>query len=204
MIEESRRLWLLSGVAVVVALVLLGGFLMFRGGPQSKVTVRSVPNDLTLTLDGRQIAASGEVMVKEGTHTLVGEREGFESHTQTIEVANGDPLEVKMYLYSNSALGRDWEKKHQDQTLEAEGDAGRRYDEMNRRITAKYPILRELPYIGPGFKVDYGTSKAEPNNPEKIALYVKLSFPTAKKDFLEWMSGHGYDLATHEVIYRTK
>lgn len=202
--EESRRLWLLSGVAMVVALVLLGGYLMFRGGPESTLTVRSVPNDLTLTLDGRQITANGEVPVKEGTHTLVGQREGFETYSQTIKVADGEPLSVKMYLYSNSALGRDWERKHPDQTLEAEAEAGRRYDEMDRRITAKYPILQELPYIGPGFKVDYGTSKADPKNPEKIALYVKLSYPTAKKDFLEWMSGHNYDLAKHEVIYTTR
>jgi hypothetical protein len=204
MIEESRRLWLLSGVAIVVALVLLGGYLVFRGGPESKVTVRSVPNDLTLTLDGQPVAANGEVTVKEGTHTLVGQRAGFESHTQTIKVSDGKPLSVRMYLYSNSALGRDWEQKHPDQALEAEADAGRRFDERNRRITAKYPILQVLPYIGPGFKVDYGTSRARPDDPEQIALYVKLSSPTAKKDLLEWMRGHGYDPAAHEIVYTTR
>jgi hypothetical protein len=204
MLEENRRFWAIGGAVLVVVVIVLGGYLVFRGGAESKVTVRSIPNDLTLTLDGRAIAANGEVKVKEGTHTLVAVRRGFESHTETIKVAGGDPLSVKMYLFSNSPEGRTWEKDHPDQELETEAEAGRRYQEMDDRITRKYSIMQELPYIGPGFKVDYGVSKAHPDDPEQLAFYIKLTDSEGKKKALEWLNGHGYNPAELELIFTTK
>lgn len=200
--DENRRLWVLSGTVVVIVLVVLGGFLVLRGGSEHTLSVRSVPNDLTLTIDGTQVAANGDVKVKEGKHTLVGERRGFETYTQTIEVTRDQS--VKMYLFSNGAEGRDWEKEHPDQVLETEAEAGRRYQEMDRRITRKYPILQELPYIGPGFTVNYGTSKAHPDDPETLAFYVKLTAAEGKTKFLQWLAGHGYAQANLEIIYQDK
>src|SRR6266704_6924246 len=101
MLEENRRPVLIGAAALVIAVVLIGGFLLFRGAPESKLTVTSIPNDLTLTLDGHEIPASGDVKVKAGEHTLVAERKGFETYSQKVTASGGDPLSVKMYLYAN-------------------------------------------------------------------------------------------------------
>jgi hypothetical protein len=198
--EENPRSLVVGGAVVLIVLVLIGGFLLFRGEPEHNVKVRSVPNDLTLTLDGTPIAANGEVKIKEGTHTLVGERSGFKSHTQTLEVR--DDTSVRVYLFANSAAGRAWEKEHPDQVLEAEGEAGRRYEELSRRLEAKYPLLTQLPYVGPGFDVSYGVSKEKPDDPEVIAFYVKISDSEGKTKFLQWIQGLGLDIATLEVVYK--
>jgi hypothetical protein len=198
--EENPRSLVVGGVVVLIVLVLIGGFLVFRGAPEHKVTVRSVPNDLTLTLDGTPIAVNGEVKIKEGTHTLVGERSGFKSHTQTLDV-RGD-TSVRMYLFANSAEGRTWEKEHPDQALEAEAEAGRRYQELTDRLQAKYPLLKELPYVGPGFDVSYGNSKQKPDDPEVIAFYVTISDSEGKAKFLEWIRGLGLDIDKLEVVYK--
>jgi hypothetical protein len=197
--DENRRLWVLSGTVVVIVLVVLGGYLAFRGSPEHNVSVRSVPNDLTLTLDGKPVAANGDLKVKEGKHTLTGERRGFESYTQTVDV-RGD-TQVKMYLFSNSEAGRQWEKGHPDQVLEAEEEASRKYQERTDRLTQNYPILQELPYVGPGFTVNYGASKADPTNPEKLAFYIKITFADGKKASMDWLVGHGYDPSKLELIY---
>jgi hypothetical protein len=197
--EENRRLWMLSGTVVVIALVVLGGYLVFRGAPEHTLTVRSIPNDLTLTLDGKPIDANGDVKVKEGKHTLTGSRRGFETYTQPIEVK--EDSSVKVYLFSNSAEGRTWERDHPEETLETEAEAGRRYSEMDRRLQAKYPILQELPYIGPGFTINQGISKAHPNDPEQLAFYIKVTDSEGKKKALEYLTGHGYDPANLELIY---
>jgi len=197
--DESRRLWVLSGTVVVILLVVLGGYLAFRGSPEHTVSVRSVPNDLTLTLDGKPVTANGDLKVKEGKHTLTGERRGFQSYTETVDV-RGD-TQVKMYLFSNGDVGREWEKNHPDQVLETEAEAGRRYQERTDRLTQNYPILQELPYVGPGFTVNYGASKADPTNPEKLAFYIKITFPDGKKASMDWLVGHGYDPSKLELIY---
>lgn len=197
--DENRRLFLLSGTVIVVALIVLGGYLAFRGNPEHTLTVKSIPNDLTLTLDGKQIPANGEIKVKEGEHTLTGERRGFQSYTQTVQVQQDSSY--KMFLFSNSAEGRAWEKSHPEEQLEAEGEAGRRFDELNRRLEAKYPILQELPYIGPGFTVNQGVSQAHPGDPEYLAFYIKITDSEGKKKALEWLTGHGYKPETLELIY---
>ena len=202
--EESPRLWLLSGVVVVILVVVIGGYLVFRGGSQSKLTIQSIPNDLTLTLDGRQIVANGEVKVKSGEHTLTASRDGFQSYTQTLTAKGGDPLTVKMFLYSNGPAGRTWVQNNPEQALEAEAEAGRRFDEIQKRLQAKYPVMRELPYIGPGFKATYQASKSDPDNPEAISLKIQLFSPEGKVKALQWIEGHGYDPDTLDIIYTTK
>lgn len=197
--DENRRLFLLSGTVIVVALIVLGGYLAFRGNPEHTLTVKSIPNDLTLTLDGKQIPANGEIKVKEGEHTLTGERRGFQSYTQTVQVKQDSSY--KMFLFSNSAEGRAWEQSHPEEQLEAEGEAGRRFDELNRRLEAKYPILQELPYIGPGFTVNQGVSQAHPGDPEYLAFYIKITDSEGKKKALEWLTGHGYNPESLELIY---
>ena len=144
--DKSRRAWVLSGTVV---LVVLGGYVAFRGSPEHNITVRSVPNDLTLTLDGKPVAANGDLEVKEGKHTLTGERRGFQSYTRTVNVQADS--QVKMYLFSNGDVGREWERNHPDQVLQTEEESGRKYEERTDRLTQNYPILQELPYVGPGF-----------------------------------------------------
>jgi hypothetical protein len=200
MLEENRGL-MISGAAIVVALVVIGSFLLFRGDPASKVTIASIPNDLTLTLDGHQIAANGEVKVKPGTHTLNATRKGFQPYSQTITVKGGDPLSVRMYLYANNAEGREWASEHPNETSEAEAEAGRRFDEINRRLAAKYPIMASLPYLGPGFKVTYDNSKSDPKNPEAISVVVATYTPDGKQKALEWIQGQGWDPNTLDIIY---
>jgi hypothetical protein len=200
MLEDNRRL-MISGVAIVVALVVLGGFLLFRGDPKSKVSITSIPNDLSLTLDGHQIAANGDVELKPGTHTLKAQRQGFQPYSQSITVSNGDPLAVKMYLYANSAEGREWASKHPKDISETEAEAGRRFDEINQRLAAKYPIMASLPYLGPGFKANYGKSKSDPNNPEAISVIISTYTPDGKQKALEWIKGQGWDPSTLDIVY---
>ena len=56
-------------------------------------------------------------------HTLTGERSGFETYTQTVQVE--EDSSYKMYLFSNSAEGREWEKNHPGEELETEAESGR-------------------------------------------------------------------------------
>ncbi|GAA1591717.1 PEGA domain-containing protein [Kribbella karoonensis] len=198
--EENRRLYV-AGAAILVAVVLLVAFLVFRGGPEHKVQVSSVPNDLTLTVDGKQVAANGEIKVKEGQHTFVGQRKGFETYTETVDIRQDYAL--KMYLFSNNAEGRAWERSHPEQELQIQAETGRRFDELNKRLEAKYPILQQLPYIGRGFTINQGVSKAHPGDPEYLAFYIKLVYPEGRKYALEWLKGNGYDPDNLELIFTT-
>jgi hypothetical protein len=203
MLEENRRTFLIGVTAVVIALVVIGGFLLFRGDPESKLSVDAVPNDLTLSVDGHQVATTGEIKLKAGEHTLTGERQGFQTYSQTVTARGGYPIDVKIYLYANSAEGREWAEKHPAETSKAEEEAGRRYDEINERLREKYPIIASLPYLGPGFEANYGASKSDPKNPEAISIVISTYTPDGKTKALQWIQGNGWDPATLDIIYTT-
>jgi len=202
--EEDTRRPLVTGVVVLaVILVLIGGFVIWRHDPKAELTVKSIPNDLTLTLDGQQIAANGKLDVRPGTHTLEGSREGFQSYTQTLTVRGKDPVSATVYLYANGPVGVEWGKNNPEQERETEAEAGRKYDEIQRRLAAKYPVLDQLPYIGPGFKATYEGSRSDPGNPEAISLRILIYGPDGKKEALEWIAGNRWDPASLDIIYAT-
>ncbi|MFI5729696.1 PEGA domain-containing protein [Kribbella sp. NPDC051587] len=200
--DENRRPLLISAVVLGVVVVLIGGFLLFRDRG-AVVSVTSIPNDLTLSVDGRPVDANGEIKVKSGTHTLTGERRGFQTYSTTFRAGSGDALKVKMYLYANSAEGREWAKNNPEQEHELEAEAGRQYDEGQRRLVQKYPIIKRLPYIGPGFEVNRTTSKSDPKNPEAISVTVDTWTAKGKELALEWIREDGTDPATLDIIYTT-
>ncbi|GAA1164288.1 hypothetical protein GCM10009630_73070 [Kribbella jejuensis] len=202
MLEENRGLLRFGAVVLVVVLVVVGGVLLFRGGSNTKLTVMSIPNDLTLRLDGHEIPANGEVNVKSGKHTLEGSRPGFQSYTQTIDIS-GKALNYKMYLYANGPEGREWAQRNPEQELELEHEAGKNYDEMVDRLRAKYPVLAYLPYVGDGFEASQAPSKSDPNNPEAISLAIEVYGPQGKTKALQWIQGYGWNPTTLDIIWTT-
>ncbi|NIK55701.1 S-layer protein [Kribbella shirazensis] len=203
MLDENRRPFTIGVVVLAVVLIVIGGVVLFRGGgSETTLTVKSIPNDLTLTLDGHEIPANGEVKIKAGQHTLVGSRRGFESYTKTF-TSGSDPLSYKMYLYANSAEGREWSKNNPEQEQELEAEAGRNFSETQARLKIKYPILSQLPYIGPGFKATYTKSKTDPKNPVAISIVIEVFGTDGKKEALRWIKGYGWDPATLDIIWTT-
>ena len=200
---ENRRPLVLGAVVLGVVIVLVGTFLIFRDKGVTLI-VTPIPNDQTLTVDGQPVvAANGEIKVKSGTHTLTGERRGFQTYSTTFKAGSGDELKIKMYLYANSSEGRDWARDNPDQERELEAEAGRQYDQTQQRLKQKYPILGRLPYIGPGYEVNYTSSKSDPRNPEAISVTIETWTADAKTKALQWIQEDGTDPATLDIIYTT-
>lgn len=201
--DENQRPFMIGVVALAVVLIVIGGVVLFRGsGTETTLTVQSIPNDLTLTLDGHEIPANGEVKIKAGKHTLVGSRRGFQSYTETF-TSGSEPLSYKMYLYANSAEGREWTKNNPEQEQELEAEAGRNFSKTQNRLKHKYPILGQLPYVGPGFQATYTKSKTDPKNPEAISVVIEVFGTDGKKEALRWINGYGWDPATLDIIWTT-
>jgi hypothetical protein len=201
--DDNRRPFVTGVVVLAVILVLIGGFVIWRHDPKAELTVKSIPNDLTLTLDGQTINANGKTDVRPGTHTLEGTRQGFQTYSQTITVRGKDPVSATVYLYANGPVGVEWGKNNPEQQRETEAEAGRKYDEIQKRLAQKYPVLAQLPYIGPDFKATYEASKSDPKNPEAISVRILVYGPEGKDEALKWIIGNRWDPASLDLIYAT-
>jgi hypothetical protein len=202
MLEDNRRPLLIGVAALAVVVVLVGSILLFRGGSETSLTVESIPNDLTLTMDGHEVPANGEIKVKQGQHRIEGKRNGFQPYAMTF-TAEGDRQSLKMYLYANSAQGREWAKNNPEQELKLEAEAGQRFDEIQARLRQKYPIMSQLPYVGDGFEATYTKSKSDPTNPEAISVVIEVYGPQGKEKANQWIQGYGWDPATLDLIWTT-
>jgi hypothetical protein len=203
MMEGNRRpLLLIGGVVLVVLVVVIGAFRLF-GGSKSKLSVTSIPNDLVLTLDGHEIPANGDVEIKSGSHTLAGSRRGFADYTTTIEAKDGDPLAVNVYLYANGPEGVQWVQKNPKEALQREAEAGKRFDEIQEILETKYPIIKQLPYVGAGFTATYTNSKSDPKNPEALSVKMKTFTSDGQQNALAWLKAHNWDPATLDIIWTT-
>lgn len=203
---DQRRVWVAGGAAVAVILVFVVVWLITRDEgavKDSRLVVVSVPNDLTLTLDGDEINPVGESAVAAGEHTLKASRQGFASETRSVRIGSQESLNVGFYLEANSPEGKEWYRQHPDQAREAEGARSREYDELNKRLLAKYPIISRLPVVGPRFRIDYGSSKQYPTDAEKIAIYIQASSPAGRDNALNWMRVNGFKAADFEIVYTT-
>ncbi|MFB6723659.1 S-layer protein [Kribbella sp. NPDC056345] len=199
--SEGQPRMLIGAVVLVVVIVVLGSFLIFRD-KGATMSVTAIPNDLTLTLDGQRVDASGPVKVKSGSHTLTGERRGFQTYSTTFTAGSGDEVNLKMYLYANSAEGREWARKNPEAQAELEAEAGRNFDEGQRRMVARYPIIQQLPHLGRGYKVDYTASK-NPQDPEALSIRITTYTADGKKNALYWITSNGWDPATLDIVYTT-
>lgn len=203
MLEDYRRVWVIAGVVGLVLVLVLTGYLVFRPGPKSQVTFHSIPGDLTLRIDGKAKPPNGVTEIREGVHELTAERNGFTTVTRQIEVKDGEPQTFDIFLEASGPEGRRWLEEHPEAAIEAEGQGSREYENNAERKTAKYPIVKQLPKLTREYRMDYGLSKATPNDPLAVAFYITIHFPEGKEYAREWIRSQGVDPDSLELIYRT-
>ncbi len=202
--DERKPTWLFGAVAaafvLIVAVIMV---VLTRGGGNATLDAVSVPGDLRLTLDGKAVSQNGQTAIKSGDHTLVASRPGFAEQSRTFKVSKGETARFAFYLAANSDEGRQWYRDHPDAAQEKEGEGSRRYDEQSEKNTARYPMVKKLPYIGRSFRIDYGVSKAHPRDASAVGIYVKVFAPSGREKALEWMRDNKFDPADYEIIYVT-
>ncbi len=200
--RDSKKMVLIIvvSVVVVVALVWLGIVKPLHKSAAS-ITVDSVPNDMTLTLDGKKITTSGKIATTPGNHTLVGKRSGFDDKTTTFSVQKGENKSINIYLYPSSDVGNQWLQAHPDQAQKGDAFGSQEADQATQTIAQKYPILSQLPVIDPTFRIDYGSSQKHPDDPTAIALYIQASDADGRQNALDWMRVNNYDPSSYEIIF---
>ncbi|HYU86379.1 MAG TPA: S-layer protein, partial [Kribbellaceae bacterium] len=101
----------------------------------------------------------------------------------------------------NGPEGREWYDKHPNEELEKEAEKGKEFEENGKKLKAKYTILEKLPFLGPGFEINYGQSRQHPDDPLTIALYIKVIYPAGKQIAIDWLKSNGVEPGTIEIIW---
>lgn len=199
--ETRRRLVIVIFIFILVSTAAIGIYtLMGRGWGGSFITIEVAPTGADLKLDGRGTRA-GKHQVRSGTHKISASKIGFAIQTKYVEVRDGESRYLGIVLIPNTKETEEWYKRNESDGRLAEQINGGISDQVSSDINAKYPLIKELPFMDLEFRIDYGVSKQHKDDPTAIAFYIRHYTELAKKEALNWMKSKGYNPEKLEIIY---
>lgn len=167
---DKRNRTLLFAALATIAVVGIGLLVVMWQPPGTvRVTIKAIPDDSAITLDGKSIQAGRQDLSK-GNHTFKVSRQYFDDTTKTVNtdnLQNGQTLYLLPDATSKEAL--QWLKDHPDVQAQREAAGGAVTNQTQTNDTKNYPYINQLPYEAIDFKVDYGYK-----NDGQINLVVTL------------------------------
>ena len=192
-----KIIYIVLGGLLVVAIGLL---LVGTNRHSPNITFVMSPGDATATLDNQQVVHEGKFYVAPGTHIIKAHFEGFVDNEVTF-TAKKSGQTVNLVLEPNSPEGYDWLASHPDELKKRQGIGGSTFSSNSQQQLTNNPVIANLPYIERYFRIDYGASKAQPDNPGAVALYITYYAAVGKQQALDWLKQQGYDPSKFEIIY---
>jgi len=195
-----------------IIIVLIASFIAFaiyqklQAPSRGTVTTSAIPEDLTLTLDGKKIDATGKLTVTAGKHTLLAKRSGFVDIKNEFEIKAKETKHYDFYLQPANQEGYDWLAAHPDKALLNEKLGGETFHKEAQKAYDANPLIAQLPYIGPGIKwrIDYGGPDSTSKFPDAPVIIIQGEGETAKSHALAWIINQGYDPNTMNITYTNK
>lgn len=197
--NKKQRLIIFGAIALFSLMILISLGATYIQSQQSKVVIKSVPDDATVTIDNKTVTNNGTAYVQPGKHTIVASRNQFKSQTQNFTINKGETKDFSFYLLSDGDAGRQWLADHPDQASEIEGYYGTQITNRANNLYQNNPILDQLPAIDNTYRIDYGISKKTP--PGEYALYIQAADQGGRADALDWMRTAGFDPSKYEIYW---
>lgn len=189
---------------IILIILITTGILLISNGSglnNSYIETLVTPVGSAVKIDGHGVT-SGKHNLKPGNHVVTASKNGFVTQQQTIILKNNEARFAGFVLVSSSPNTVNWYKQHPtDQSL-GESIASRNFDQTSKDATVANPLLKKLPYIGPGFsfRIDYGvpSSKTKIN---QTGIYVRYETELGKQAALQWIKNQNVDPSTLDIIY---
>lgn len=199
----NRRALLIGGL--FLGIIIAGGtwYSFHLSSLSAKLAVEAAPMDSTIKIDGRSVSAS-TYRVKPGTHVVSVSRPGFAAESKSFSPQKGEVLYAGFVLVSNSSSTASWYQAHSADQRLAEKISGRLFQQSSTAQIQKLPLIKSLPLIDQEFRIDFGQSKAHPNDPASVAIYITYYSDQGKQTALNWIKFKGYDPSKLEIIYVNK
>lgn len=196
--KQIKSSWLI--VAAVALFIALGVLYLFSPKNSANVNVVASPSAAKIIIDSTKELPVGKVYVPAGRHRLVASFYGFTA--KTIDFSATQTLsEIDVVLEPNSQAGYDWLNNHPEDVNVRQRVGGIKYDKSAQNQLKQAPIIGDLPYFERYFRVDYGASKAHPDDGKATALYITYYANIGKQQALDWIKQKGYDPSSFEIIY---
>lgn len=166
---------------------------------EAKVTVKVLPSDSTLSIDGKAVKP-GVSYLTPGRHTLSAGRQGFTTVTKILDLKKTDVEQVTLVPAPSTSQALQYLQQHPEvqQELQALGD--NQANQIGQSLVSRWPIISELPHTDPNgaYVLNYGLS----DNNTNFYLIVDNSSPDGRAGALRWIKQQGYDPTNFLIKYK--
>jgi len=114
-----------------------------------------VPSNATVKINDETYSNKRSINLKPGNYTVVTSRDGFETNTQDILVADGQTNAIIASLLPVSEEAKRWQENNMKAYLELEGRAGSIAAQQGQEFIDTYPITKSLPLQKPTYTIGY-------------------------------------------------
>lgn len=194
---NKQRLIIVLGAIFFGLMVIVALFFAYQQSQMGRLVTASTPKDLTLTLDGKQIAPTGQIFIEPGSHELVATRSAFKEKRIPFDIAKGETKEITVFIFPEGGAGQEWVRQNPNEASELDGIISNEYEATTSNAFNGNQILRQLPMIDKTFRIDHGLSKTG----REFALYIQATDQAAREDALATLQYYGFDPAQYEIIY---
>jgi hypothetical protein len=204
--QQIKRLLIIGSVILAVGII---GYVMYVGWTNrdktATIEIQSrVPDDATVAINGNKVGSNSKNGVIPGKYTIVAKRNGFEDKTEEVEAKKGETKVVRLLMSPNSEEGYKWMRNHPDRAREYEAMKGAEYSKKVEAGTNANPLISHLPEVHPTWRIDYGKSVQNPDDPTAAAIIITTAgSDMAKQQALDWIKSQGFNPADYEIIYET-
>lgn len=163
-------------ISVIIILLVIIIATSYRQYSDNTYTLKYVPEDMSITVDGKQVDGSKKISLKSGYHKVVGVSPPFddavkEFHTDDLPSGSSIFLIPK----AGSREAQDLLKTDTELALRFEELGGEESSQEQQIMIKKYPFLSSLPYNSDLFRLDYGQINNRPG--VVVTLFAILNGP---------------------------
>ena len=95
---KNQRLLLIGGAVFFGLLIVVAVFFAYQQSQMGRLVTASTPRDLTLLLDGKPIAPTGQTFIEPGQHELIASRAAFGEKRIPFDIKKGETKEITVYI----------------------------------------------------------------------------------------------------------
>lgn len=196
--QEYKKIIALFAVLFTGLLVGYGIFVSIDRAGKIEYTIRSVPHDVTITLNGTRVKP-GKLYLAPGRYTITATKEGFTTYNQSTYLTSTLEPEINIPLTAVSEEAKQWAREHKDD-----------YERINKYIADKTnidknqlklnnSITEKLPFTNMLYTIDYAP---DPDDPEGDAIMLNItSLPGKRLSALYIIRQLGYDPTDYRINF---
>lgn len=153
----NKKTTLIAAALVVFIAIPIIIWIISSAAQKGTVSVETlvVPSNATVTINDETYSNKNSINLKPGNYTVVTSRDGFETNTQDILVAEGQTNAIIASLLPVSEEAKQWQENNMKAYLELEGRAGSIATQQGEEFIDKYPITKWLPLQKPTYTIGY-------------------------------------------------